>query len=275
MRPTHFVLTALALAAGAALPAQDPAAGAQKPPPVVPSELESEYKALEKEFGDARRAFQTALQARYAERQKEGRELSAADYADDPTSKYVPRYREFARRAKGTEWGGLALLKSIELSRDKVDLASLVELVDVYANDSIVGARAAERLASMGWTIGSETAEGTLRRLIAASTQPKVQAAANYSLGTALMGAEITPGKEPGANTPEREAESRRLLALVAEKYADTRYAEQAKGALFELEHLVIGRTAPDFETVDENGKAWRLSDYRGKVTIIDFWGYW
>ena len=25
----------------------------------------------------------------------------------------------------------------------------------------------------------------------------------------------------------------------------------------------------------DENGVSWKLSDYRGKVVVVDFWGFW
>ena len=46
-------------------------------------------------------------------------------------------------------------------------------------------------------------------------------------------------------------------------------------GMLYELEKLQIGMVAPDFETVDQDGVAWKLSDYRGKVVIVDFWGFW
>ncbi|TAJ18713.1 MAG: redoxin domain-containing protein [Planctomycetota bacterium] len=44
---------------------------------------------------------------------------------------------------------------------------------------------------------------------------------------------------------------------------------------LFAYEHLAIGTVAEDFTALDENGKQWKLSDYRGKVVIVDFWGYW
>lgn len=284
MKPIHWSARALASAllfAPAALaqtpvPAPAPAPAAeQKPPRVVPGELEAEYKQLEKEFGEAKRKFQEALLARRAELERAGQDAGAADRTGDPGPEFVPRYRAYASRAKGTVWGGLALLKTIELARDKVDLGWLVELVDVYANDAMVGERAAMRINGLSWVLGSETTEGTLRRLMARSTVANVQAAATFALGTALMTAEVVPGRETGANSAEREAEAKKLLALVVEKHAQTTYGERAKGALFELEHLVIGKTAPDFETVDENGKAWKLSDYRGKVTIIDFWGYW
>ena len=41
------------------------------------------------------------------------------------------------------------------------------------------------------------------------------------------------------------------------------------------IRSLVVGKPVPDFETVDPDGNAFKLSDYRGKVTVIDFWGFW
>jgi len=32
---------------------------------------------------------------------------------------------------------------------------------------------------------------------------------------------------------------------------------------------------APDFPAVDTNGESFRLSDYRGQVVMLDFWGFW
>ncbi|MEO8610059.1 MAG: cytochrome c biogenesis protein CcdA [Chloroflexota bacterium] len=36
-----------------------------------------------------------------------------------------------------------------------------------------------------------------------------------------------------------------------------------------------IGNVAPDFETVTETGKTTRLSDFRGQVVLLNFWGTW
>ena len=44
---------------------------------------------------------------------------------------------------------------------------------------------------------------------------------------------------------------------------------------LFEIEHLQVGCTAPDIAGVDVEGAAFKLSDYRGKVVLLDFWGFW
>jgi peroxiredoxin len=32
---------------------------------------------------------------------------------------------------------------------------------------------------------------------------------------------------------------------------------------------------APEFEASDENGVKFKVSDYRGKVVVLDFWGFW
>ena len=40
-------------------------------------------------------------------------------------------------------------------------------------------------------------------------------------------------------------------------------------------EHLAIGQEAPDIEGQDVDGVAFKLSDYRGKVVVLDFWGHW
>ena len=57
--------------------------------------------------------------------------------------------------------------------------------------------------------------------------------------------------------------------------YGKTTFADQANGELFEMRNLVIGKVAPDIEGEDLDGVKFKLSDYRGKVVVIDFWGDW
>jgi peroxiredoxin len=40
-------------------------------------------------------------------------------------------------------------------------------------------------------------------------------------------------------------------------------------------ERLQIGMEAPEIVGEDLDGAAFKLSDYRGKVVVVDFWGFW
>lgn len=50
--------------------------------------------------------------------------------------------------------------------------------------------------------------------------------------------------------------------------------AQRANTALFEIRYLSVGKEAPDIIGVDQDGKPLKLSDYRGKVVLLDFWSY-
>ncbi|WP_074315327.1 TlpA disulfide reductase family protein [Singulisphaera sp. GP187] len=50
----------------------------------------------------------------------------------------------------------------------------------------------------------------------------------------------------------------------------------QAAGAeLNEIRNLCVGKPAPEIEGEDADGTRIRLSDFRGKVTVISFWADW
>lgn len=65
-----------------------------------------------------------------------------------------------------------------------------------------------------------------------------------------------------------------------AAKYGDAKLADddtvahRAGVALFEIRHLSVGKEAPDIVGEDQDGKRFKLSDYRGKVVLLDFWSY-
>ena len=50
---------------------------------------------------------------------------------------------------------------------------------------------------------------------------------------------------------------------------------EMAKRELYDLRYLSVGKVAPETEGEDVDGQKLKLSDYRGKVTAIVFWGDW
>jgi len=52
-------------------------------------------------------------------------------------------------------------------------------------------------------------------------------------------------------------------------------YAEFAKNTIYAIDNLKIGGVAPEIAANDLDGVPFKLSDYRGKVVLLDFWGYW
>ncbi|MBL8755480.1 MAG: redoxin domain-containing protein [Planctomycetes bacterium] len=83
-----------------------------------------------------------------------------------------------------------------------------------------------------------------------------------------------------GLDHAKTTARVEQLYEEVAAKFTGvelfgTPLAEQAKGELFELRTLAIGKTAPDIVGKDADGVEFKLSDYRGKVVVLDFWGEW
>jgi hypothetical protein len=65
-----------------------------------------------------------------------------------------------------------------------------------------------------------------------------------------------------------------------AEKYGDVKLpggetvAGLAKAELFSIRNLSVGKEAPDIAGFDQDGRRFKLSDYRGKVVLLDFWSF-
>ncbi|MDR3621240.1 MAG: sigma-70 family RNA polymerase sigma factor [Paludisphaera borealis] len=70
---------------------------------------------------------------------------------------------------------------------------------------------------------------------------------------------------------PKERAEQEQLKEYLQTQKIPT-LGEFASGRLDEMRNLVVGKPAPDFEGVGVDGKPVRLSDFRGKVVVLDFW---
>lgn len=82
----------------------------------------------------------------------------------------------------------------------------------------------------------------------------------------------------------ESEAAAIELFRQVAANFADLPHpydqkrgtlGDAARRAAFEIEHLCVGKAAPEISGRDVDGKEFRLSDYRGKVVLLVFCGEW
>jgi peroxiredoxin len=65
------------------------------------------------------------------------------------------------------------------------------------------------------------------------------------------------------------------LLNGLSKDIQDTEMARSLKNALESMKSVEIGAMAPDFEEADTTGKPVRLSSFRGKYVLLDFWASW
>src|SRR5262245_40281396 len=68
------------------------------------------------------------------------------------------------------------------------------------------------------------------------------------------------------------------LLQQAGSKYGEVKMpyggtvGEEAEAELFEMRHLAVGKEAADIDGEDQDGRQFKLSDYRGKVVLLYFW---
>lgn len=69
--------------------------------------------------------------------------------------------------------------------------------------------------------------------------------------------------------------EAKATFEKVAKLAKDEETVRKAKGYIFEIEHLQIGMTAPDFSAKTLDGKEVSLKSLRGKTVLLNFWASW
>jgi hypothetical protein len=136
-------------------------------------------------------------------------------------------------------------------------------LFEKFVNDDALAA-VCQHIGNRGGN--PDVAIGQLRSVLGKSDNKKVLASATFGLAMLL--------KEKDANT-QKEAET--LFEKVLKDYANDNaaVANQAKSELSEMRLLGIGKNLPEIEGKDLQDKDFKISDYRGKVVLLDFWGFW
>jgi len=250
--PVLILLPFLLTTAFSALAADDKTGPAASTPA-------GQYDALVNEF---RKAQQDFFKASDAAKTKEVKETLSSSYPQPQN--YSPRFLELARKHPKDPVAFDALVWVVTNDRYGQHVNDTLE---VLLRDHIENEKLGQVAQALVYSNAREPAK-TLERIIEKNPHREVKGTATYSLGLVKQGL-------------DKNAEAEKLFEQVLEKFGDVQggfrgtLADAARGQLFEIRNLAIGKVAPDIEGEDMEGQNFKLSDYRGKVVVIDFWGDW
>jgi hypothetical protein len=211
---------------------------------------------------------------------------------------FAKRFLEFADQQRQDPAAVEALLWVVNKVPGKADTTRALDMLAKRHLDN-------EQLGAAGKAIAgarSIAAERLLRAMLEKSSHRQVRAQACFHLAALLdleaslveqlkAQPELAPrvmqyyGKEYGqhlsslkSNVLEKERERiyERMLATFADvETQDGKMGEFAEKKLFRMRNLSVGKVAPEIEGEDMHGEKFKLSDYRGRVVMLTFWGHW
>jgi hypothetical protein len=275
-------------------------AHAQDPPPVpaaTPQQTDAarQFEALKKKLDDASKAFNEA----YTQAKDKETRQKVIDEKYPKRADYAAEARKIAAAAPKDPIAADCLIFAID---NGLPAAEADEVLATLQQDhlqhrdldkvcrSLVYSRSRHAIPFLEAVLAKNPhpqAQGfacyTLAKVLASRADLKRRASQDAELATRL---EKSYGKEGVAEilASDPEALTKRATALfeqTAAKYSDVvlyrtkTLAQAAQGDLFEMRNLQVGMVAPEIEGTDLEGQKFKLSDYRGKVVFLDFWGFW
>jgi peroxiredoxin len=241
-----------------------------------------------------------ALKQRFEDREKAFRaELIAANQLDKTARerKIIDENHAFQR-----EWMAMAKEVRALVRAHPDDPAALEGIILLpgtmrsYLDDDLVKIVRAHflddpRMGRFCAALGNRSEDGSvgiLRHVAARHRDRNVRGQATYALAMSYRWSARDPEPgEPDADQPMDPwlARAEPYFIQVTTEYADVpsadgkfQLADRARAELARianLPNLKVGKPAPEISGEDLDGKALRLSDHRGKVVVVCFWGTW
>jgi thiol-disulfide isomerase/thioredoxin len=266
-----FGYLALVIVCGTVLGADDQSSKAKQPSPA------EQFQKLEEEYNAAFKEYRTALAA--TKTPEERRQVLDEKY---PPEKFAARYLAIAT----------------QYPNDPVALDALIWIGRMTRNGAADGPRAkalailqakyleSPKLGPVATSLGFSTdkrSEDLLRGLLEKNPSRDIQGQSALALTMLLKKHRAAVGRrEDQAATKRLDQELEALYERMVKDYADVKsgfggrlVGATAEAELNEIRNLTVGKTAPDIVGEDAEGKKFKLSDYRGKVVLIDFWAGW
>jgi AhpC/TSA family len=244
---------------------------ADEPKPPTPAE---EFQAILKEAQQAQEEFRKAYGAAKTdeERQRVLKESGTKSSVNSPY--FADKFLELIRNHPKDPAALDAFRRLLAMGDGPQNREAAKLVIDHWIEN--------ERIADVCKTLvyySGDAGDTLLRAAIVRSPHRNVQGYARFCLALSLKTRADRWGNGQPADRKPLEREAEQLLQQVLDKYADLNYsqtlARSPEAELFELRHLAIGKVAPDIEAEDLDGKRMKLSDYRGKIVLLDFWGSW
>ncbi len=244
---------------------------------VMLARADEEYDALEQEYSDAQRTWYEQLD----KATEEDGIRDATTMPPDPAKTFAPRFKAYAEKHAREPQAIPALAWIINNAGgppgpggdDESPATWAVErLAKEHAAQSAIG-EALPGLRYAMYQVGSEPLVTLYQRVIEVNQDKATSASAMFNLAFTMYRGGPTPKPEQEAAADTKRAE--KYFRRCVKEYPGTDAAESAAGYIYEIEHLQIGMPAPEIVGTDVNGKQIKLSQLRGQVVVLDFWGFW
>jgi hypothetical protein len=242
------------------------AQGQTPPPAAAQQDPDAAYNELVKAFNKAISDWQTEAQAAVEKAQAAGERMPAIAM-QPPTKQFVAQAQDLAAEHAGKDAAVPFLGFIVKYASN--ERAAVKKAVDTLANEHAKSPAIAGVLPHVGNALRFGAQKQVFALLDAvvdgnADADTKAQ-------GLLARGGLRLQTAQDDAQRKAAEAD----LRAVATTTKNEEIVAQAKDALFEIENLQVGCKAPEIDGVDTDGVPFKLSDYRGKVVLLDFWGFW